>query len=215
MKFLANMGINKNIYYFLILISPYFLFGSCKKNKGECLGSAYSLKESWNISPQKDSINVGDTLIFSSTISTNPFDYNSMKNVDFSTKTTMGTSLFLRSISLNNLKPAIDSFSFFILKGTIKPADFSANSTSYLQWSKENNTFELKFGIVAKKKGDYSFTLPDALGRVEISNLCESGINIYLTNSNVKNNAYLSRPYYSPSSVPSNDSLHMFCIRVK
>ena len=58
-------------------------------------------------------------------------------------------------------------------------------------------------------------TIPDAIGRLNKQNECESGASIILSNSNLKNNAYLSRPYYSLPSVPLNDNIHMFCIRVK
>lgn len=193
-----------------------FLFATCKKNKGECIGNAYKLKETWNVLPQRDSVNIGDTLFFSSSFSNMPFDYNTNTNVDFSGNALIGTPFSIRSIKgFNNLKPAIDSFSYFLLEGSYKDGDLSPNEIKSIFWIESNNQYKIKIGIIARRKGDYMVTIPDAIGRLKKENECESGAGITLSNSNSKNNAYLSRPYYSLPSVPLNDSIHMFCIRVK
>ena len=217
MNYLQNTIIKKPFFSIVLLFVMFsFLFATCKKNKGECIGNAYKLKETWNLLPQRDSINIGDTLIFSSNFSNQPFDYNTNKNVDFSGNAVIGTSFAVRSIiGYNNLKDAVDSFDFFSVSGKIDPNTVAPKRIKDLYWLEENNMYKIKFGMVAKKRGDYSFTVPNGLGRLNKNNECESGAGIFLNNSNAKNNMYLFYPYYGGAFVPENDSTHNFCIRVK
>lgn len=212
-----NMDFNKNPLNTLLFVLPFiFLFATCKKNKGECIGNAYSLKETWNVLPQRDSINIGDTLIFSSSFSNNPFDYKTNTNVDFSGNAVIGTSFSIRIVKgFGDLRPSIDSFTLFSLEGTMKANDISPNQIKDIRWIEYNNFYSSKIGIIAKRKGDYCITVSDAFGRLNKTNECESGAGIYLSNKSVKNNAYLLRPYYSLPNVPADDSAHIFCIRVK
>lgn len=217
MHYLLYMDIKKNfIPIILFIVSFSFLFATCKKHKGECIGNAYSLKEKWNILPEKDSINVGDTLIFTSTFSNRPYDFNSSTNVDFSGSALVGTSFFIRSINgFNNLKDAVDSFDFFTISGKLEQNSSAPKRTKDIFWLEENNMYKIKFGMIAKKRGDYSFVSPNATGKLNKQNTCESGAGIILNNSNIKNNAYLFYPYYGGPFIPLDDSAHLFCIRVK
>ena len=217
MHYLQNMGIKQPFFYIVLFFSLFsFLFATCKKNKSECIGNAYKLKETWNVLPQKDSINIGDTLIFSSIFSNRPFDFNSNTNVDLSGDALIGTPFDLRIVKgLSDLRPAIDSFSLFLLEGRYKNNDLKPSQIKDIFWTELNSQYKIKIGIIARKKGDYIITIPDAIGRLNKSNECESGAGIILSNSNIKNNAYLSHPYYGLSYVPGTDSTHIFCIRVK
>ena len=216
MHYLQNTGIKKSFFYVAIFLVAFsFLFATCKKNKGECIGNAYKLKETWNVLPQKDSINIGDTLIFSSSFSNRPFDFNTNANVDFSGNALIGTSFSMRIVKgLGDLRHAIDSFSFFLIEGRFEANDRQPTQIKDIYWTESNNLYKIKIGIVARKKGDYVITIPDAIGRLSKQNECENGAGIVLRNSNVNNNTYLFRSYYG-SPVPSRDSAIIFCIRVK
>ena len=191
------------------------LFATCKKNNGECIGNAYQLKETWNILPQRDSINVGDTITFNSSFSNKPFDYNTNMNVDFSGNALVGTSFSVRVVKgFGDLRSAIDSFSLFLLEGKYNDNDRDPSQIKDIFWTESSMQYKIKIGIIARKKGDYLITIPNAIGRLNKSNECENGAGITLSNSNLNNNAYLFRPYYG-GPVPSRDSLIIFCIRVK
>ena len=216
MNYSANMGFRKkSIYIFLMIISFTFLFATCKKG-GECISNTYSLKETWSIFPQKDSINVGDSLLFISSFSNHPFDYNSNINIDFSGNASVGTSFAVRAVKgYNELKDAVDSFDFFTISGRLEANSIAPKRTKDLYWLEENNQYSVKFGMITKKKGDYSFTTTNALGKLNNQTACESGAGIFLTFSNIYNNAYLFYPYYGGPFIPKDDSAHIFCIRVK
>lgn len=208
------MGIKETFYLGAVLTISSNLFASCKKS--ECFGNAYQLKETWSITPQRDSINIGDTLIFSSSFSNRPYDYNTQSNVDFSGNALVGTPFGVRFVKgYNDLKPAIDSFGFFLIAGRYKDNDISPKHIKDIFWTESNNVYEIKFGIIAKKRGDYSFSVSDAIGRLTEAKECEDGAGIVLSNSNSDNNAELSHPYYGVNYVPGTDSTHIFCIRVK
>lgn len=211
------MGFKKQCKYIFVLIITFpFLFATCKKDNGECIRNSYSFKEKWIISPQRDSIAIGDTILFSSKISTHPFDYNTNAQIDFSNNALIGTSLSIRSIKgYNNVKDAVDSFSLFTVDGRFNYNMSLPGRILDIYWLAVNEFYEIKIGIIAKKKGDYSITLSDALGKLNNNNSCESGAGIILANNNNNNNAYLSHPYYGLPYVPGTDSTHIFCIRVK
>lgn len=217
MHYLMNMGTkNPLLYILLFLILFSFLFATCKKNKGECIGNAYQLKETWNVLPQRDSINIGDTLIFSSNFPNRPFDYSSNKNIDFSGNALVGTPFMVRIVKgYNDLRPAIDSFSLFLLEGRYQDNDLKPSQIKDIFWMESNSVYKIKIGIICRKKGDYLITIPDAIGKLTLDNSCGSGAGIYLSNNNIKNNMYLFYPYYGGPFVPQNDSTHNFCIRVK
>lgn len=210
------MGIRKNCFYILIYSIIFsFCFATCKKKKGECIGNAYQLRETWNILPQRDSINIGDTLVFSSSFSNRPFDYNTNSNVDFSGNALIGTPFSVRVVKgLGDLRHAIDSFSFFLLEGRYKDNDLQPTQIKDIFWTESNNNYKIKIGIIVRKKGDYLITIPNAIGKLNKANECESGAGIILSNNNLNNNAYLFRPYYG-GNVPSKDSSIIFCIKVK
>ncbi len=215
MNYLISTDIKRN--FFLITISGIIFlnfFATCKK--AECIGNAYSLKETWKITPEKDSINIGDTIIFTSTFSNNPYDYNSKSNVNFSGKINVGTPFAIRSImGYNNLVDAVDSFTTFLISGSYKLNDKVPKRIIDIAWIETNNNVSISFGIIARKKGDYVFTVPDAIGNIRGENTCQNGIGISLTNSNIDNNIELNYPYYGGSNVPLNENLHAYCIRVK
>ncbi len=190
------------------------ILSTCKKS--ECISNSYLFKESWKILPQKDSINVGDTLFFVSKISNPTFDYNSMKTVSLSDDALIGTPFSIRSIiGLNNLKSAIDSFDYFLKEGRFKNNDLDPKQIKDILWLPVNNEYKIEIGLIARKRGNYSITLPDAIGKLSNSNNCSNGATIILSNANGNNNAYLSHPYYGLNYVPGTDSAHVFCIRVK
>ena len=217
MHYLQNMGIKSWILQTTIIFVFFsFLSSTCKKKKGECIGNTYQLKETWNILPQRDSINIGDTLIFSSNFSNRPFDFNTNSNVDFSGNALVGTPFMVRIIrGYNDLRPAIDSFSLFLLDGRYNDNDIKPSQIKDIFWMESNSAYKIKIGIIARKKGEYLITIPDAIGKLTKDNSCASGAGIYLSNNNIKNNMYLFYPYYGGSFVPQNDSTHNFCIRVK
>jgi hypothetical protein len=216
MHYLQNMVSSLRLIKTVLFIIPFFfIFSTCKKNKGECIGNAYQLKEAWNIFPQKDSINIGDTLIFSSNFSNKPLDYNSNTNVDFSGNALIGTSFSFRLIKgYNDLVPSVDSFSFFTLDGRFKDNDVKPNQVKDIFWFETNSQYKIKIGIIARKRGDYLFTITNAIGKLKKTNECENSAGITLTNNNSSNNAYLFRPYYG-GNVPSRDSLITYCVRVR
>ncbi len=209
------MGTNLKLLPVLITIVVIAnVFATCKKS--ECIGYSYKLKEFWTIQTTNDSLNIGDTLSFMSEISNMPFDYSSNRKINFSGNAKIGTPLDIRIIKgLNDLRPAVDSFNYITISGTLKPNDNIPNQIKDLSWTEIGNSYIAKIKIIAKSKGDYVITLPDAIGRLIKSNNCSDGAGIFLTNANVKNNAYLLKPYYSLPNVPANDSAHIFCIRVK
>ncbi len=210
-----NMAIKKTWLSILItIVITSNFFATCKKE--ECIGNTYQLKESWKIFPQKDSINIGDTLIFTSIISNMPLDYNSNKVINFTGNALIGTSFITRQIiGLNNLRDAVDSFDYFVIDGKLDANSNVPKRTKDLYWIENSGFYKAKFGIIARKKGNYSFTLPDALAKLSKNNNCSDGAGIILSNTNSNNNAYLSHPYYDLNYVPGTDSAHIFCIRVK
>jgi len=193
----------------IFIISTTCLFPTCKK--GEVINESYTynFKANWSITPERDSINVGDTLTIESTFSNYPFDYNTNLNVDFSGNALIGTSLTLRAIKgFNNAPPAIDSFSFISLIGKCE-TDFQFSYIKQIYWQEINNTYSVKVKIIALKKGIFFISIIDALAKNK-----KNSASVLLSNNNIKNNSYYLESYYG-TILPEKDKKYVYCFKVR
>jgi len=192
------------------------MMATCKKN--ECVGNSYSLKETWNITIEKDSIGVGDTLTFLSKFPNKPFDYNINANIDFSGDALINTTfgVYVLKTGSVNMTSAIDSFRFLPILGRVE-TDPTTNPSALKQvFHQEYGTdYILKFQIIALKKGIYTFGLSDGLAKRKRANSCDDGAGILFTNSNLNNHIYFQEQFYGTTNIPNSNRTHSYCFKVK
>lgn len=192
------------------------MMATCKKN--ECVGNSYSLQETWNITVEKDSISVGDTLTFLSKFSNKPFDYKINANIDFSGDALVNTTFGVYELKggSSNMTSAIDSFKFLPILGRVE-TDPTTNPSALKQVFHEEfgTDYVLKFQIIALKKGIYTLGLSDGLAKRKRNNSCDDGAGIQYANSNTNNHIYFQEQFYGTTNIPANNRTHSYCFKVK
>lgn len=192
------------------------MMATCKKS--ECISNSYSLKESWSITPERDSINVGDTLNFISKFLIQPFDYNSNKNVNFGGGASVNTTLVIYCLRPNatNVLSGRDSFNFLELKGKVVSDPNPINNHIKQVYHEEvNNNYELNFKMVALKKGIFAIILSDGLAIKKNGTPCDDGAGILYTNANTNNHVYYQEQFYGTTNIPPSNRTHTYCFKVK
>lgn len=210
---------NKRIHILSLLIGLFIsctLLAACKKD--ECVTNSFTLKETWKILPEKDSINVGDTLTFLSQFSNHPFDYNSNKNVDFSSNAIINSTLgvYVLRPGGTNLVAAIDSFKFLSVLGKIETnASLGADHIKQIFYQEANGNYIINFQIIALKKGIYSLGFSDGIATRNKSTNCDDKAGIVFSNNNANNHIYYLKQFYGTTNLPAGESEHGYCFKVK
>ncbi|MCY7293212.1 MAG: hypothetical protein LH615_13625 [Ferruginibacter sp.] len=167
--------------------------------------------------PEKDSINVGDTLtLYSKFI---PTDINTGNEVPLSNGILIGSPLSVGSLKGGGIiDAAVDSFLFLPIIGL---ANMDINNTiskkvKQLFYGFKDGNYLLEIKIIALKKGIYTLGFLDAIFKKENTNGCNDGGFVALKNNNLNNNLiYYQTLYYQGLPVPLNDSIHGYSFKVK
>lgn len=191
---------------------------SCNKIKTACIDNGYSFKIGAKVFPDKDSINVGDTIWIEITTPTSLIDITSNKIINYS-----GALNFDNSFSFGKFTGdgsfsdpgAIYSANDFITNAVEghrvdNPATEGFREFSFLE---NNNLYKLKVAIIPKKIGIYAIGISDGVNVNRESDKCtKSNFSVSIENTNqhfyfLENN----RPGYVISSY---ERTHMYCFKV-
>ena len=180
---------------------------SCVK---PCHEPDYNFSITDSFFPEKDSINVGDTLFLICVIPKMETDTSTKIIINFSNLGNLGNDLVISDISKFNVqRNAADSFSYFDVHGKIYSDQYNAKQ---LSWEETDSTYSLKVGLIALRPGLYILTLPDAPGIYRKGHIkCGIG-NFEILNSNVNKHLYLFEDRWGQLS--NYDSSHSYCIKV-
>lgn len=189
------------------------IFNGCHK---PCLHHHYNFKGEALVYPEKDSVNIGDTLWFSSSIPAQMTDINMNQIIDYSKAINFKTQINFDFVSFTNpTGGAIDSFVFVPFKGIISTNPLLPNAAKTVTYIEQNGKYELSFGFVAQKKGIYVMSLID----IENSKKDCSDAYINLTLSNINKHHYYLDAIFFPGSqwgdnIPAIVQTHSYCFKV-
>jgi hypothetical protein len=144
-------------YFFLLLI----LFGmGCAKKKFFPESVWLSLNVPIEVIPAKDSIGVGDTLYITANFPDSILDLYSnnkylLKNFYFNNFISL-YQISNPQIQASDQQPAISAFRFFDVTGNI---DNLTSSFGHINFIYKQNHYQCKIGLVALRKGAFSFIL--------------------------------------------------------
>ena len=198
----------------MVLFGILLLDPSCKKL---CVPASYSFRiNNCMIQPDKDSINIGDTLYFNSVFSTTMINLTDGKNIDYSSADNMGDILGVGElIGQNTISDAVKYFSYIPMVGKIYTDSsvdpFRVKQTSY---SEENGYYILKFGIVPQKSGIYIFSIADM---PDVVRKCARSSIIMQFSSSINNHLYYLKDIYYGGGpiIYSGDPTHTYSFKVK
>lgn len=149
------------------------VYSSCKNILG-CPVSTYSFFLTAKVFPDRDSINVGDTIwveinspdVFTDQISRQQITFNDSKNLG----TDMG---FVKLVSASpiQLAYAVNDFNFVLVIGTETTSSSPQLIKNYLI-PDITGSYRFKLGIIPKNSGTYTFNLGNAPGVYRDGNPC-------------------------------------------
>ena len=200
-----------------MLISAAFVctifFNGCHK---PCQKNNYRFNGLGMFTPEKDSLQIGDTIWYNSSVPNQLMDNNLNQLIDYSGATNFRSQINFGLVSFTNpTGGAVDSFVFIPIKGTISTNPLLPNAAKTVAYIEQNGKYELSFGFVAQKKGIYFVSVID-IGNSKKD--CSDAI-ISLTLSNINKHQYYLNAIYFPGS-PWGDSIppivqtHSYCFKV-
>lgn len=189
------------------------LFVICKASSCKnCVEATYQFNIQGLFSPEKDSIQVGDTLWV---ISSHPTTFSDgTKDIEFS-GANVGTNfrIFKFGESYPDLSGAVNDFLFVKGNGREANDDNNPAENKGFYFDEINSIYILKIGFIAQKKGVYTIGLNDALGISQQGLGCvKAAITILNANSDSHLHFYQSwRPGYAMSDY---ERTHLYCFKV-
>ena len=166
------------------------------------------------IQPNKDSIRIGDTLFFSSSIPTLMTNLDDGKKIDYSAAVNFGSILGVAEpTGVNTSSGAIDYFSYIPQKGEIyTDPTLSPNIVKQTKYIEQNGNYILSFAIVPKRKGIFFITIADMPDVVK--DCARSGITLKFSSAIDSHLHYLKDIYYGGGQISALDSFHVYSFRV-
>jgi hypothetical protein len=182
----------------------------------ECIDNSFGFVVQVNVTPNKDSLNIGDTLWLESVTPSTMVDLNSNKEIIFDHASNLGGGMRVGELlAANNMADAVNNFDFVISKGDASNVEREPNRSKSFKYLEEKGLYELKIGIVCRKKGIYGLFL-SAASNVYSPRYGSCGrATIYLKFKNAnKHIQYLQDTYYSGYVIPDAVIESSYCFRV-
>ena len=205
------MGTNVKLYAALAIIFTSTVYGTCGKDIIGCADSSYSFAVDAKVYPDKDSINIGDTIWVEINTSTNLVDQDS-KTIDFSHANNLATNMGfvkLANVSPIQLDDAVNDFTYVVTSGTEIP---SANSKllKLFLLKESGGRYLFQLGIIPKVSGTFRFNLGNADGVYRNGNSCPKAAFNYQLFNTTNQHYYL---YPGGSSVTPAGADYYFYVR--
>ncbi|WP_419803464.1 hypothetical protein [Mucilaginibacter sp.] len=177
----------KNFVVAISLFCIVILNSGCPKSS--CIKTNYSFAVNSQISPDLDSIRLGDTLYLTSSFPKKLVDDYTKTVVDYSNSMGIGSTLGLVKLVNGSYpgKDAVNSFKYSNVTGSVynDKSIPSPDKIQQLKYDEVNDNYKLKIGIIPMEKGVYYLGVGNGLsnGRNK-SNSCEkASFNITMINT--------------------------------
>lgn len=195
----------------LLLVAISTIFSTCKKNFG-CANSTYSFEAGIRIYPDKDSINIGDTLWMEMNEPTTFLDLGSGLNVNYDNAENLGTTLRLIELLENSkFQGAYKKFKLKLEFGqNVQNLTDTSSLKEYL-FIERNNKYIFRLGFVPNQKGIFRISFGNAQNVYRKNDKCtKAGFVLKLKQTN-------SHAYFNNTNFPGiiTDSTKLYCFKVK
>jgi hypothetical protein len=169
-----------------------------------------------NVYPDKDSIQIGDTLWFSCYIPVNlkyfVANASDSENYNISSATNFNTDFHLTSPTGVNMQVgAMDSFSFVSKIGKVQMNPLAPDASQTISFATNDSAYLASFGIIARKKGIYFLGIIDIYQGMK---KCDK-FSVVITMNDADNHLYyLKDIYYGGGPISPLDSTRVYCFKV-
>lgn len=176
--------IKRRPFFQIILLIIILVNSGCPK---PCLTSGnYSFNVNVQITPDKDSVQIGDTIFLISSFPDSLIDQSSGQLVEYNNSKGIGNTLSISIILPGDTLAtgAVLNFDYLSINGKIYNNNTIPNPDQFQQitYQEFNKMYVLKVGLIAKKTGNYVFGLSDGVG---INSGCSNAsFNISINNTN-------------------------------
>jgi hypothetical protein len=130
-----------------------------------------------------DSISIGDTLCLDITSPVSQIEANSGQVISYSKATNLGTAIGLGELVKPTGKEAANDFDYYLVTGTKVNNPNTQVVREYL-FSEISSSYQLRLGIIPKRKGIFSIGLSNAANVYRENDKCtKAGYELYFTNT--------------------------------
>lgn len=206
----------KKILIVVVLTCIILINNGCPKS---CIEANYTFSVNSQISPDRDSIKVGDTIYITSSFPVKLTDQNSGAEINYAEAKKIGSTLGVGRLVTGNAVPidAVFDFNYIAIKGNVynERSIPSPDGVQQLTYQESNSSYELKVGLIAKAKGVYVLGIGNGLsvGRKNSKNCEKAAFNISI--SNTSQHVYYYQIWRPGYTLTSSDLKRLYCFKVK
>lgn len=182
----------------LIIIGIASIYSTCKKESIGCANTVYYFKIGAKIYPDKEIINLGDTLWIEIISPTSLRDIYTDKIVDYAGAANLGSAIgFGKFTDTNAIADAANSFQYILKTGTSVSNSFTFKIREYL-FAQQGQNYFFKLGLIPHERGVFGFGFSNAANVYRVSDNCTKAL-IAIEVENTHQHYYLN-PNINPAN---------------
>ncbi len=183
-----------------------------------CIEANYSFSVNSEISPDIDSVKMGDTLFLSSSFSNALTDQTTGMTINYSGASDIESTLSIAELIPGDSIPkgSVYNFNYASLAGMIYNSTSipSPETVQQLKYQEVGNNYELKIGLIPQRKGVFALGIGNGLsnGRNK-SGKCEKA-SFNFTIINTSQHIYFFKNWKPGYNLSPSDILKLYCFKV-
>jgi len=205
----------KNVIASISLLVIAVVNSGCPK---PCVEANYSFLANSKLSPDLDSIRLGDTLSLTSTFPTSLIDQKSGILIDYSNATDIESTLSIAQLISGDSIPkgSVYDFKYYSQVGMIYNATNipSPETVQQLKYQQKGNNYQLKVGLIPQHVGIFALGIGNGLSNTRTrSNKCENA-SFQFTISSTSQHIYYFQNWRPNFILSPLDTLKLYCFKV-
>ena len=196
----------------LLLIAMATTFSTCKKGGLGCANAVYDFQIGETITPDKDSVHIGDTIFLKVLTSSTLSDLHSGQLIDYSNTSNLGNVVTILKFTNSQTRGAINDFDLTFIKGReVKAID--PLSQKDVLFNEEDGFYKFNLSFIPKDTGRYVLTIGDAANVYRKNDKCtKANFNIDFEGTN--QHFYLLNIWRPDLTLDDNGKRHVYYFKV-
>ena len=194
----------------LIFCGAISVFGHCKKN---CATVFYNFELGIRAYPDRDSVNIGDTIFFEIDEPVTLNDAGTGLLITYNQTKNLGTAIsFAELISTNVVNQfANNDFKIKLFKGVDVARPDTNRYREYL-FAEVNQRFQFKIGVIPQKKGVYKMFVSNSANVSRENDKCAKA-NFAINFKNTNQHLYLNEISFPGVILPAGGGVYLFRVK--